>query len=182
MIIEQKKLNYADYQKFISQPENAGKIYELIDGELVEKMGSFEPARIAINIAYYIRGFLFQHEIGYVTGADGGYIFSDDNVLIPDVAYISKERLPAQPEREVPIPPDLAIEIKSPTDRKRDMRKKAEKYLAHGTKMVWLVFPDEQQVEVYMQDEDVKTFGIDDTLDGRDVLPGFTLVVRDMFR
>ncbi len=182
MVIERKKLTYADYWAFVNRPENTGKLFELIDGEIVEKMVSFEPARIAINIAYFMRGFLFQHDIGYVTGADGGYSLSDDNMLIPDVAFISKARLPEQPEREAPVPPDLAVEVKSPTDRKREMRLKAEKYLAHGTAMVWLIFPDEQQVEVYLQDEDVQTFGINDTLDGRDVLPGFTLPVSDIFR
>ncbi len=81
-----------------------------------------------------------------------------------------------------PIPPDLAVEIKSPTDSKRDMRKKAEKYIAFGTTLVWLVFPDEQIIEVYEGKEDVKTLGLEDIVTGGSVLPGFELAVSDIFR
>ena len=106
---------------------------------------------------------------------------SDDSVFVPDAAYISKQRLPEIPDQEVPIPPDLAVEVKSPSDSKRKMRQKAEKYLAFGTRLVWLVFPHEQLVEIYTPDQDVLTIGIDGVLDGADVLPGFSLPVRDIF-
>jgi Uma2 family endonuclease len=76
----------------------------------------------------------------------------------------------------------MAVEVKSPTDSKREMRRKAEKYLAYGTRLVWLVFPDEQTVEVYVPDEDVKMVGIEGILDGVNVLPGFALAVKDIFR
>jgi Uma2 family endonuclease len=101
---------------------------------------------------------------------------------MPDAAYISKERLPTEPEREVIGPPDLAVEVKSPRDSKRELRKKAEKYLEYGTRMVWLVFPDDELVEVYVHDEDVITVSGDAILEGRDVLPGFQLPVRDIFK
>jgi Uma2 family endonuclease len=75
----------------------------------------------------------------------------------------------------------MAVEVKSPTDSKRAMRRKAEKYLAAGTRLVWLVFPDEQNVEVYVADEDVETVGVDGVLDGKNILPTFRLTVRDLF-
>ena len=144
-------------------------------------MASFEPSRIAARIVRLIGNFIDERDLGYVTGADGGYIMPNGDVLIPDVAYISKERMPAEPQREAPVPPDLAVEVKSPTDSKRQMRKKAERYLDNGARMVWLVFPEDQLVEVYVPDEDVKTFGLDTALDGGEVLPGFTLAVRAIF-
>ena len=104
-------------------------------------MPSFTPSRIAAEIVYQLNS-ISRHDIGYVTGADGA-IMSDENVLIPDVGDISKARL-QMPDREAPVPPDLAVEVKSPTDRKRALRRKAERYLEHGTRMVWPVFPDEQ--------------------------------------
>jgi len=107
---------------------------------------------------------------------------SDENEFIPDVAYISKARMPERPERGAPIPPDLAVEVKSPTDSKRQLRKKAERYLDLGTSLVWLVFPDEQIVEVYSaKANDVQTVGIDGVLSGENVLPDFTLPVHVIF-
>lgn len=171
----------AEFHAFANDPDNADKLYELIDGEIVKKTGYFTPSEIAVTIGMYIGIWARETRLGYVTGADGSYAISDDNEFIPDVGYISKERLPDIPSRGAPVPPDLAVEVKSPNDRVRAMRRKTEKYLERGTKLVWLVFPDEQIVEVYATDADVQVFKIGDTLTGGDVLPGFTLVVKDIF-
>lgn len=183
MAVQSARKTYSveEYQALQELSEYRDKIIELIDGELVEKMASFEPSRIASRINYYLTGFTLQTDLGYVTGADGGYIMPNGDVLIPDVAYISKERMPAEPQREAPVPPDLAVEVKSPTDSKRQMRKKAERYLENGARMVWLVFPDEQVFEVYVADEDVQVFGLDAVIEGGVVLPGFALPVRSVF-
>ena len=182
MVVQKKTYTYSEYVKFQELPENAGRIFELIEGEIVEKMPSFTPSKIGMRIGRFVGNFVDERDIGYVTGADGGYILSDEDTFNPDVAYISKEHLPEIPKREVIGPPDFAVEVKSPTDSKRAMRQKAEKYLAYGTRLVWLVFPDDQAVEVYWLDDDVQTVGIDGVLDGRDVLPGFTLAVADIFK
>lgn len=116
-----------------------------------------------------------------MTGEAGGYIMSDTDTFNPDVGYISKTRLPVEPEREAPAPPDFAVAVKSPTDSKRELRREAEKYIAYGTRLVWLVFPEEKLVVVYLSNEDVKTSGIKDSLDGADVPPGFNLPVRAIF-
>lgn len=173
----------SEYHNFIDRPENADRLFELIDGEIVEKMPSFTPSYIAGLIIYFLNAFVLPRQLGYVTSPDGGYILSEDKdvVLIPDVAFILKENLEKTPEREAEAPPDFAVEIKSPTDRKRALRRKAEKYLQYGTKLVWLVFPEDKIVEVYTPDDDVQTYGVDDTLTGGDVLPEFTLPVREIF-
>src|SRR5260221_5075448 len=175
------KLTYEEYQAFCDRPENAGRIFDLIDGEVVEKMPSFKPSSIALTIGFHIKPHVLNHKLAHVTGADGGYIMPNGDVFNPDVGYISKERLPEEPRREVLVPPDLAVEVKSPTDRKRALRAKAEKYIQGGTKLVWLVFPDEQVIEIYMSDQDVITVSPDGILDGGEVLPGFTLKVSDIF-
>jgi Uma2 family endonuclease len=169
------------FRAFVSLPEHRERLFELIDGEIVEKMGSFTPSRIAAWIATFINIYLMQNPIGYVTGADGTYLVSDAHALMPDVGFISKARLPQTPEREVQGAPDLAVEIRSPNDSKRELRRKAELYMRFGTKMVWLVFPETRQVEVYLPDQDVRELGIDDTLDGGDILPGFALPIRQLF-
>lgn len=181
MTVDKQLYTLNEYRTIVDMSENRDRILELIQGEIVEKMPSFTPSRIAVRISSRLSLYVDEHNLGYVTGADGGYIMSDEDVLIPDVGFISKMRLPEEPDREAPVPPDLAVEVMSPTDRKRALRRKAERYLELGTGMVWLVFPDERAVEVYVQDEDVKTVGIDDALDGGSILPGFALSVRDLF-
>ena len=179
MVIQEQRYTLAEFHTFSELPENRNRLFELINGEIVEKAASFTPSKLAMRIGRFIGN--FADEIGYVTGADGSYILSEDYEFMPDVGYISKARLPQAPEREVHGPPDLAVEVKSPTDSKRALRQKAEDYLRFGTKMVWLVFPDEQQLEVYVPGQDVQEYGIDDILSGGDVLPGFSLPVRDIF-
>jgi Uma2 family endonuclease len=181
MAVEKTTYTLDQYHAILDLPENQERILELIDGEIVEKMPSFTPSRIALRIGSRLTIYLDNHDIGYVTGADGGYIMSDENVLIPDIGFISKTRLPEFPDREAPVPPDLAVEVMSPTDRKRALRRKAERYLELGTKIVWLVFPEERLVEVYTVDDDVQTVGIDGMLDGGEVLPEFSLAVREIF-
>ncbi len=181
MAVDKQLYTLDEYHAFMDRPENRDRIFELIDGVLIEKMPSFTPSQIAMEIVFFFKLYLHEHPIGYITGPDGGYLINDEDVLIPDVGYIAKVRLPETPDREALVPPDLAVEVKSPTDRKRALRRKAERYLAAGTKVVWLVYPDEQIVEVYVGDEDVKTVGMNGTLDGGDVLPGFTLAVKDIF-
>jgi Uma2 family endonuclease len=183
MVVEKTRTyTIAEYQQIQDLPENKDRLLELIEGEIVEKMPGFIPSKIGLRIGRLIANHVDQHDLGYITGADGGYIMSDDTTFIPDVGFISKARLPEEPAREVLVPPDLAVEVKSPTDSKRELRKKAEKYIAFGTKIVWLVFPDEQVVEVYEGSEDVKTFGVGETLSGGAVLPGFELPVSEIFK
>ena len=99
----------------------------------------------------------------------------------PDVAFISVARQPElAKEGYNPNPPELAVEVVSPNDSERKMTRKVVNYLAAGT-LVWLVRPEEKQVEVYATGKPVKTLGINDTLDGGTVLPGFTLKVSEIF-
>ena len=176
-----RKLTTADFRALEDLPENANRILELIEGEVIEKIPRFVLSKLAARIATYIGMYLLQNDIGHLTGADGGYVISESDTFNPDVGYISKERLPVLPEREVLVPPDFAVEVKSPTDTRRALRRKAEKYLESGTRLVWLVFPESRTVEVYVPDKDDVPKGMDEILDGGEVLPGFQLAVKDIF-
>lgn len=177
-----RKLTVRDFLAFANQTDRAHLILELIDGEIIDKVPSFTPSRIASRISYFLTDFNLKHgEAGYVTGEAGGYIMNEGNVFNPDVAYIAKTRLPEIPDREAPVPPDLAVEIKSPTDSKRALRRKAEHYLDAGTAIVWLVFPDEQIIEIYVPDQDVVAVSVDGTLDGGSILPGLSIAVQLIF-
>lgn len=81
----------------------------------------------------------------------------------------------------IPTMPDLAIEIASPTDSPLAMREKALYYLKYGSKLVWLLFPRQKQIEVHTS-ESIHTLNLEDTLDGGNVLPGFSLPLKDIFK
>ena len=181
MAIGEKRMTSETFLAFAGQPQNAGRLLELVNGEIVEKVVSFVPSQIAGNIVFALKLYLRGTRLGRVTTADDAYVISKTDVFIPDVAYISRERLPERPPHESPSPPDLAVEVRSHTDRKRDLRQKAERYLAGGTRLVWLVFPEEQVVEVHTPDADVLVESLSGTLSGDEVLPGFSLKVADIF-
>lgn len=168
-------------EQFLAWSEGQDRLFELIDGETQEKMVGYTASKIAGLILTYLNLYLFTHPIGSATGADGAYIFANDTLMIPDAAFILNQRLPSNLTGAVSVPPDLAVEVKSPSDSYRELRRKAEKYIALGTKVVWLVFPETEQIEVYIGTDKELILGIHDTLSGGDLLPGFSLPLRDVF-
>jgi Uma2 family endonuclease len=179
-----KRMTTDEFADFVNLPENEERLFELIDGEAVEKVPSNAYAsNIAGLIIFFLRLFLREHQIvGYVTGEAGGYMVGGERYA-PDVAYISKQR-----QSEIarlgynPNPPELAVEVETSTSTKAKQRlqTKMANYLAVGT-LTWVVYPKTKTVEVHTPGKPMRLFGIDDVLDGSDVLPGFTLAVRDLF-
>ena len=181
-MLQKQLITISEFLKFANAHQNAEKLLELVNGEIVEKRGGFASSVVAAGICAFITEYNLRYKTGRVTSASATYVMSDSDAFIPSVAYISHIRMPERPPRECPIPPDFAVEVKSPTDTKRAMRRKAEKYLAVGTRLVWLVFPDDRQVEIYStHEEDSRIMGISDILNGEDVLPDFKLAVKDIF-
>lgn len=105
-------------------------------------------------------------------------------VLLPDVAYIRSDRVPPRGQRSgvSRVPPDLAVEILSPTNTVVEIETKVAIYLDGGVRLVWVFNPLRRTVTVHLPDRTARTFGEGDVLDGGDVLPGFALPVRDVFR
>ena len=124
----------------------------------------------------YIKG----KKLGRVTGADGSYIVAGER-YIPDVPFISIKKQPQSSREAYNLnPPDLAVEVVSPSDSNRQMKMKVADYMAVGT-VVWVVYPETHDVEVFHPAQAVQILGIDDTLAGGDILPGFTLPVKEIF-
>lgn len=107
------------------------------------------------------------------------------NTRRPDVSFIRNDRLQAlQVDKAVPLMPDLAVEVKSPSKyytRHEGLREKAQYYLDQGSHLVWLVDPEKQLNEVYRASGETQILTIKDTLEGGEVLPGFALPVREIF-
>jgi Uma2 family endonuclease len=158
--------------------------WELIDGEPVEMTPSAGlSSMIASRINGYVFVYLLEHPIGHAFASDGGFILfpGRDTVRAPDFAFIQRDRLPEVPASFVPMPPDLAVEVLSPTDRLSEALAKAAMYLEAGVPLVWLIDPRKRTATIFRQDEGPITIGEDGVLDGEEVLPGFTLPLATLF-
>ena len=181
MAVETRRMTVDEFDQFVARPENADRLFEYIGGEVVEVVSNQRSSAIAYRLGVFIGMYLLQHNAGGVTtGADGGYMIAGER-YIPDIAYVSKERQSVPSEQAYSsTPPDLAVEVLSPTNIAHEIRVKVVNYLSVGT-TVWVVDPDRKLIEVYRPGQRVSTFDVDDTLDGGDVLPGFTVTVQDIF-
>jgi Uma2 family endonuclease len=99
------------------------------------------------------------------------------------VAFVRRERLPSADAAPGYFQgaPDLAVEIISPNDRYTDVDEKVAEWLGAGTRLVFVVNPRRRSVAVYRADGSVSVLGMDDTLDGEDVVPGWSLAIGDLF-
>ena len=182
MVVQIKRITLEDFEAFIQHPENADRIFEYIGGEIVEMPSNPYSSRVAFLIGFFIELFLRERGIlGHVTGEAGLYQVMGERYA-PDVAYISAQKQATLPYHKGhnPNPPDLAVEVVSPTDKPRPRSIKIGNYLAAGT-LVWVIYPDSQEVEVYQSGQAVRILGLDDTLDGGEVLSDLSITVRDIF-
>ena len=174
-------------QDLLAWPDNDGYRYELVDGVLVRVAGSGDEATtIGTTIVGELYAFVRPRRLGIVTGADGVYKFPGaETGLVPDVGYYGAGRRALVADRRKPIPfaPELAVEVASPDQRPDGMAAKARTYLDGGTRLVWIVWPNRQEVEVWRADDasGPVVLGANDLLDGEDVVPGFTCSVARVF-
>lgn len=181
MAVQTRRMTIEEFDRFIALPENADRSFEYIGGEAVEVVSNQRSSAIAHRLGGRMEMYLLQNKIGFLTGADGGYMIAGER-YIPDVAFVSYQRQ-SEPSEEAysTLSPDLAVEVLSPSNSEKDMRVKVANFLSVGT-VVWVVDPDWKVVEVYVPGRSVKKVRIEGILDGGDVLPGFTLAVKDLFQ
>ncbi len=183
MVVRKKLYTVDEFEAFLALPENRDRLFELIDGEIYEKMPTEQHGVIQVNIASPLKVFVKPRGLGRVVVEARHRPAGDKrNDRLPDVSF--RRVLPDEAivtRGAVEQMPDLAVEIKSPDDEFDDLVKKAEFYLAYGSRLVWLVYPETRIVAVYQPGKAPVTLTENDVLDGYDVLPGFTLPVRDVF-
>jgi Uma2 family endonuclease len=160
--------------------------YELVKGELrrMPPAGS-EHGAVAINIAVVVAQFVKAHGLGVVFGTGTGFKIASepDTVRAPDLAFIRRERIPPEgiPRGFWPGAPDLAVEVISPGDTYTEVEEKVCDWLNAGTRMVLVLNPRTRMVTVYTSPTDVVRLTESDTLDGGELLPGFTCRVAELF-
>ena len=161
-----------------------GRMCELVDGTLVEKPMAIPESHIAGLIQTAINIYLAANKIGFTTGEQGMLKLVKGLVRAPDVASVSWDQLPQPKLPRDPIQslyPDLAVEVYSKGNTRKEMARKRREYFRAGCRLVWIVYPRSETVDVYTDPEHYTTLSDADTINGGDVLPGFRLTVRSVF-
>jgi len=160
------------------------RLFELVHGVLVEKVMGYWESVLGIELARLLGNFINRHKSGSLAGADGMLRLSPGLVRIPDLSFVSRARLARHRRARAPIlplAPDLAVEVLSEGNTRREMERKVGEYFDAGCRLVWLVDPRNRTVAVYTSGADVITLTEKQTLTGGDVLPGFRLPLRNLF-
>jgi len=168
-----------------------GWTYELILGVLFRlPMSGLRATSIGSRLLARLQIYVEDNDLGVVTGEQGGYRLDPDHPLTtevaPDVGFIRADRLPSPDspdyDKAPVLAPDLAVEVASEHQFAPGMATKARMYLAFGTRLVWVIWPRYARVDVWHPGDEVPTpLGVQDTLDGEDVVPGFTYPVARLF-
>lgn len=162
--------------------ENEG--CELIEGTLVEKSMGVRESLLAIYLGELLGPLVRGQNLGILTGADGTYELISGLVRLPDLAFVSWDRLPNRRLPEEPVPnvvPDLAVEVLSAGNTLGEMARKRREYFTAGVRLVWEIDPRARTVRVYTSETAFTDLTATDTLDGGTVLPGFTLPLNQLF-
>jgi Uma2 family endonuclease len=164
--------------------DRTDRLYELVDGVLVEKIMSFPESALTLDLAWLLRNHLERNPLGFLAGPDGAVRLMPGLVRIPDISFISWDQLPKRERPTDPIAglaPDLAVEVLSKGNTKREMDRKVREYFLCGVRLVWLVALTSRTVRVYTAPDQSTTLNEDQTLDGGGVLPGLALPLRRVF-
>ncbi len=164
-----------------------GSRHELLRGTLVsEPVPSRLHGRTVTRLAKLLSNYVDARRLGVVYTGDTGFILArdPDTVRGPDVAFLSaaRERETKHEAPYIPGAPDLAIEVLSPNDRMSEVLGKVSDYLAAGCRLVWLVHPALEEVRIFRTPFAPRVVAGDEALEGEDVLPGFTVIVSEIFK
>lgn len=162
--------------------------YELIRGDLI-MMSPASPVQghYASRLNHALWGYVDEHNLGEVYTVEPGFELQSEPeqvVRAPDLAFVCQDRIPS-PDQQAgfwPIAPDLVVEIISPSETAQEILEKVHDYLAAGTRLIWLVYPKTRVVVEYQSLTQIRHLGIDDTLEGGDVIPGFRYPLKNLFR
>jgi Uma2 family endonuclease len=174
----------ATEQDVLDIQSREGRLCELVEHVLVEKVMGFRESWLASFLIYTLLSFVKPRDLGIVTGEAGLIQLSPGLVRIPDVAFIAWDRLPGRRIPTDPMPgsaPNLAVEVLSAGNTTAEMARKRREYFDAAEQVIWLVDPRSRTVEVYTALDQSTRLHEDDTLDGGTVLLEFTLSLRELF-
>jgi len=176
---------YGTVDDVVRLKDHEDRLYELVDGILVEKTVGYEDSYIAGTILILLRMFVEPRELGLVAGEGGMVELDIALVRIPDVSSVSWKRVPGDEFPEKPVPPmvpDLAVEVISANNTRKEMDEKLQEYFEKGVRLVWVVRPRSRVVDVYTAPDQFTRLTATALLGGGDVLPGFSVQVGELFQ
>ncbi len=174
----------ATERDLVALSERNNRPYELVDGTLVERAMGFDESLFAPFLSAALFDYLETHDLGKPVGNGAMMRFLPGLVRIPDLAFISWERYPRKKRRRGEIPtvaPDLVVEVLRKDNTPMETARKLREYFKAGVRLVWYVDPNKRTVQVYTAVDRSTLLDEPQTLDGGDVLPGFSLSIRDWF-
>ncbi len=161
------------------------RLYELIDGTLLEKTVGMYESYLAMLLGKLLGTYVTENELGIVLGADGMMRLAPGLIRIPDVSFISWQRLPG---RKVPhdaiadLASDLTVEVISRSNTPKEMDRKLDDYFTAGVRLVWYVYhTPRREVHVFTAADSGVVLDESQTLDGGEPLPGFSLPLESLF-
>lgn len=160
------------------------RMFELIDGTLVEKAVGAKEALLALFVGARLLEWCEENDAGVALGPDGPFRLRLGLVRYPDISFISWDRLPGGEFPEDPVcrvVPDLAVEILSPSNTAAEIELKLDHYFEAGVRAAWVIDPKNKSAVVYTSRTRSKEIGFDGELTAPKVLPGFRLPMRDLF-
>jgi Uma2 family endonuclease len=174
----------ATEQDLIAANARGDGLYELVESTLVRKsMGHYE-SRVAVILLYFIETFLEEHDLGICYGADCTLRLPAGMVRLPDVSFVSWDKLPDRllpAEAIASLVPDLAVEVLSESNTRGEMARKRREYFTAGVRLVWEIDPETETAQVFTSADEPVEVPADGSLDGGDVLPGFVVSLRRLF-
>jgi Uma2 family endonuclease len=172
----------ADWERL---QEKGERLYELVEGTLVEKTMGYVEAFLAQTLGRLLGNFAEEHNLGAVIGADGAARLMPGLIRVPDVSFIRWERYPKPGVvSDVPVvdlAPDLAVEVLSKSNTRGEMERKLKEYFLAGVRRVWFVDPQARTVKVYTTPDSFTTFEATETLTDEGLLAGFALPLSQLF-
>jgi Uma2 family endonuclease len=158
---------------------------ELVDGVLVMvPPAGAEHGAINVQLIAILHPWVTSRGLGQLFDSSTAFILRrrPDLVRAPDVAFVAAARVPRPiPKGGLELAPDLAVEVLSPSNTAAEINRKLGDYFGHGSRVVWIVDPDDRTVMVYAPPAAPRLFRESDTLDGGEVLPGFETPVTAFF-
>jgi Uma2 family endonuclease len=184
-IASSEKQDWTD-EAFMSLPED-GHRYEIVNGELVDmgNSGALHGYLCSLILAA-LMGYILPKKLGVILDSSTAFKLKSGNRRSPDISFFAKERLQGMTELPAGFlegAPDLAVEVLSPGNTVEEIHDKLVEYFENGTRLVWVIHPNERYVLVYRSaQEPDRLLKSSDVLDGEEVIPGFLLPVADLFQ
>jgi Uma2 family endonuclease len=158
---------------------------EAQEGEEIEKVASGLHGVIGSLLNWHLSAYVYPGNLGYVFNSNTSFkVVGEPPTRQPDVAFVALERMSTPPDEDVPFAPDLAVEVVSKNDTAYGIEQKVSQYLQSEVRLIWVIYPVSRTVAIYRPASGLtpQIVNVSGDLDGEDVLPGFKVAVKDLFK